>query len=354
MMWLPKRKLPKALPNNLPLVAIVVSAYNEEEVIAKKIKSTLNTNYPEEKVEIWIGSDGSNDQTNTIVEEFAAQYPNVKSFYFRERTGKPGVLNELIKNIDAEILVLTDADTFFHPDTIPELVKPFSEPEIGGVQADIKSYVSQKDEVARPEKVYNDREFKIKKGESYYGSVIGAYGACYAIRKNLYKAVPPEFYVDDFFIFMKVLEAGYKTVFAPNAVCDMEISGKSDVQFQRKIRISIGNFQNFFRFRAFINPFKNFTSLAFFSHKVIRWMGPFLMVFVLLANGFLLGYDPFFKWLFLGQGIFYCLGILDLLLSDWFMEIKPIRYIRHFVLMNAALFIGFFRFLTFEGDGKWD
>lgn len=354
MMKVRKEPLSNEFPSELPLVAVVVAAYNEEDVIARKIRSALNSDYPEDKIEVWVGSDGSDDSTNTIVDEFVKQDSRVKACYFEERAGKPAVLNKIIRQTDAGILILTDADTFFNPSTIPEVIKPFADPNIGGVQADIHTYVNKREEVGHQEKVYNDREFRIKKGESTYGAVIGAYGACYAVRHALYRPIPSGFYVDDFFIFMNILNAGYQTVFAPNAVCDMEVSGKSEVQFKRKVRISVGNFQNLFYFKSFINPFKGFPGVAFFSHKVIRWFGPFLMVILLAANAALVPYSPAFFWLMLGQIIFYAVGFLDLLLSKWSLNLKLIRYIRHFVLMNLALFVGFFRFLTFEGDGKWE
>ncbi len=354
MMKVRKASLPDEIPSELPLVAVVIAAYNEEEVIGKKIRSVLNGNFPENKLEIWIGSDGSDDRTNAIIQEFANQDSRVKACYFEERNGKPVVLNKTISYTNAEILILTDADTFFTPSTIPELIKPFSDPNIGGVQADIHTYVNKQEDVAHQEKVYNDREFCIKRGESNFGAVIGAFGACYAVRGSLYKPIPSGFYVDDFFIFMNILNAGYKTVFAPNAICNMEVSGKSEIQFKRKVRISVGNFQNLFYFKSFINPFKGFSELAFFSHKVIRWFGPFLMLLLLVANAALVPYSPVFSFIMIGQIVFYSVVFLDILFGKWSLNFKLIRYIRHFVLMNLALFVGFFRFLTFDGDGKWE
>jgi len=357
-MWMKnvrKRALNQELPEALPRVTVIIAAHNEEAVIARKLDTTLDTRYPSDKLNVLIGSDGSTDQTNAIIREYELRHENIKAVMFEERSGKPHILNALIQNSGAEdILILTDADTFFNPDTIPELVKPFSDSYIGGVQADIHSYVNQQEAVAQQEKIYNDREFRIKKGESRHGTVIGAFGACYAIRSSLYRPVPKGFYVDDFFIFMSILKQGYQTVIAPNAVCEMEVSGKSEVQFKRKVRISVGNFQNFSHFKELLIPFRHFAGFAFFSHKVIRWLGPFLMLFTLLANVLLLPYHALFAWLLAGQALFYGLGLLDLLFSAIALKIKPLRFIRHFILMNLALFFGFFRFLSFEGDGKWE
>lgn len=341
-------------PAYQPRVAIIVAAYNEEAVIHQKIQTTLDTDYPKDKLEIWIGSDCSNDNTDSIIADFASKDDRVKPVYFKERTGKPGILNTIVPKIQADVLILSDADTFFRPQTIPELVKPFSQQQIGGVQADINSYIKKGEEIGQAEKIYNDREFRIKKGESYYGSVIGAYGACYAIRKDLYQPIPQGFYVDDFYIFMKILTEGYHTIFASKAICDMEVSGKTSIQFKRKVRISEGNFQNFFAFNHFMNPFQSFPQFAFFSHKVIRWIGPFLMLIILLSNIFLALHGRIFEVLLAGQGLFYSVGLLDLLISQASINIKLFRYIRHFILMNSALLVGFFKFLKDQGDGKWD
>ncbi len=354
MMQASKKKIDWKTDQKELQVAVLVAAYNEENVISEKIRSTLDTNYPKEFLEIWIGSDASTDQTNEIVAEYAKNYPEVKFKPFEERTGKPEILNDLVKHTDAEILVLTDADTFFDQNTIPELVKPFSDPKIGGVQANLQSLTDKNDEVAEQEQLYNEREFMIKKGESYYGAVIGAYGACYAMRKSLYKPIPAGFYVDDFFLFMNILLNGYKTVFTPNAVCKMEVSGNSNVQFKRKVRISSGNFQNLLYFRKLINPFRNFAGFAFFSHKVIRWLGPFLMLLILITNLVVLPVHPFFTWLLSAQLLFYLLGLLDVVLRRLDVDFIILRYISHFVLMNYALLIGFFRFLSLESDGKWE
>lgn len=338
---------------NLPKVAVLLSVYNEAQIIEKKIKSTFETTYPKDKIEFWIGSDNSDDETNQIIEKIAQNEPRIHFFPFKNRMGKPQIINILQTKTNAEILILTDADTLFLPDTISELIQPFANKKIGGVQANILIEGTKSEAVFLQELAYNSRELKIKKGESKHGAVIGAFGACYAIRNELYEPTPKNFLVDDFFIFMNVLKANYQTVFTENALTKMEISGRKKVQFKRKIRISRGNFQNLIYFKNFINPFKNFQNYAFFFHKVVRWLGPFLILLIFISNWFLFSFHAFFKTLFFLQIAFYMLAFIDLGLQKLKIKIVFLRFISHFVLMNLALLLGFFKFLFAKPKGSW-
>ncbi len=352
-------------PDQWPKVAILVAAYNEELVLDEKIRSTLGSNYPGDW-ELVIGSDCSTDGTDEIVTKWVAQDKRIKLSRFESRTGKPGIINQLVKETDAEIVVLSDADTYFFPETLTELVKPFAEDTIGGVQAWFESMTNVKLDVARQELGYNQRELQIKKGQSVEGAVIGAYGACYAIRKKAYVDVPPGFKVDDFFIFMKVLEQGYRTVLSEKAKCKLDISGDARTEFQRKVRIGHGNYQNLKTLSHFRNPFASKVHWYYWSYKVMRWLTPFclpLILFVPLIISLLsikadypdhlavLAYPMFYFYLFQ----IWVLGIilLDIPLRWLKIKITPLRYASHFLLMNLALIFGFLRFLKGGSSGTW-
>lgn len=335
-------------------VAIIMAVYNEATVLEEKLDSMLNSTYPLQYISIMVGSDASTDETDAILKRYAENYPQIHYQRFEERTGKPQIINHLALKAQAEILVLTDADAIFYPDTLPNLMKPFANEEVGGVQANLITKGPIGQQVALQEINYNQRELKIKRGEGANGAVIGADGTCYAIRRSFFTPVPEGFFVDDFFIFMSILKQGYKTCFAKDAYCNMHISGDSGIQFQRKVRISKGNFQNLSYFRSLVNPFQSFAGYAFFSHKVLRWLGPFLMVIMLAANLLLIAYHELF-WVILGFQLgFYSLGLLDLILRKVRWYLVPLRFISHFVLMNLALLFGFFHYLSGPGDGTWD
>lgn len=334
-------------------VAILMAAYNEEQVIRKKMDSMLNTEYPKALLEIWVGSDCSTDKTDEILKEYAQKYEQVHFVRFDSRTGKPQIINQLQKKVQAEILILTDADTIFHPNTIPELLRPFSSTQVGGVQALFISTAPKNKDVSYQEVAYNNRELMIKKGESRLGCVIGAYGACYALRNELYVPVPQNFIVDDFFLFMNVLLKGYATVINEKAVCEMEISGDSKIEFQRKIRIGSGNYQNFFYFRSFWLPV-NITSWVYWSHKALRWFTPFFLALLLLSNIYLSLHNEVFMAILIAQLLIYLIGILDYFLGKIFIQLKIFRFIKHFFLMNFALFLGFIKFVKGIPKSSWD
>ena len=356
-LWMKKRAQKQEnthQPNTyFPSVSVLIAAYNEEQIIVEKLNSTLNTTYPAEKLSIWVGSDKSSDGTDDIVRKFAKKFPNVHLVRFEERMGKPQIINHLVENCQTDVLILTDADTLFLSDTIPNLVKPFEDEEIGGVQAYFRSKTEEKVDVAKQELSYNLRELQIKIGQSKSGCVIGAYGACYAIRKSLYHPVPLGFSVDDFYIFMKILELGKKTVVAQNAICHLEISGKGKEEFARKVRIGKGNYQNLYALTAFWNPFKNKASYYYWSHKVLRWLTPFFLMLVFFSNLILALEHPFYFRIFLLQVSVYLLATLDLFLKSKNIHFGFLRFASHFMLMNIALFIGFLRFIKADKNSIW-
>ena len=184
-----------------PFVSILISAYNEESVIEDKINSILKSSYPRDKIEIIVGSDCSSDNTNVILTRIAADPSNRLSFFpFKERQGKPNVINILAGHSKGEILILSDANVMFDINTVEELVKPFSDPDIGLVDSQMVNMGMKKEGISHQEKAYISREVRIKHQESLiWGSMMGPFGGCFAIRKSLYKEVPSNFLVDDFY-----------------------------------------------------------------------------------------------------------------------------------------------------------
>jgi cellulose synthase/poly-beta-1,6-N-acetylglucosamine synthase-like glycosyltransferase len=340
-------------PEEWPRVDLLLAAYNEEEVIEKKIQTCLESDYPADKLRLVIGSDCSSDRTDELVRKWSERDPRVRLHRFDSRTGKPGIINTLVKESDAEILVLSDADTFFEAGMIKALVRRFNDARVGGVQARFISEADPNKDVASQELGYNDRELKIKQGQSISGAVIGAYGACYALRRKVYVPVPKGFLVDDFFIFMKVIEQGYHAVYAGDAVCRLEVSGESKTEFKRKARIGMGNYQNFFALRAFWNPFSSVAAGYYWSHKVLRWFTPFFLLFLLAANAYLASCSVFYEQLFIVQAGIYALWITDSIIKRLGIHIKPLRYLSHFFRMNLALLVGFFRYLKGGSSGTW-
>lgn len=347
---LPRWPLPPS-SKDFPTVSILLAAYNEEKVMEEKIKSTLETSYPAEKITFYIGTDCCSDATDSIVERWASQDRRVKHFPFHERQGKPSIVNALAAQAEGEILVLTDADTYFQTDTLRNLIAPLvANSSIGGVQSAFHTK-TEGGAVGIQETQYNDREMMLKAGESSRGAVIGAYGSGYAIRKTLFSPIPSGFVVDDFFLFMEILRKGFQCVLAQEALTELKVSGDSEVQYRRKVRISRGNWMNLLHFRTMLSPGFGFVAYAFWSHKALRWLGPWLLLAMLLGAASEATTSPFMKVAFLGQIVFYALAFIDQLLG---LRLTWLRFIRHFVMMNLALLHGFFKFIRGEKQAWWN
>ena len=249
----------------LPKVSLLLAAYNEDKVIRQKILSTFQANYPSGKIEFLIGSDASTDETNHIIRSLIPEYPSLRLVEFPGRCGKAKIINELAQMATSEILILTDANVFFTENTIYQLCRHYKNPEICLVGGNIVNYGESKDGISFQEKAYINRENRIKYMEGVvWGTMIGAFGGCYSIRKKYYAAVPPKFFMDDFYITMNVLENKGKCINELEALCREDVSNKISEEFRRKIRISIGNFQNLMRYRKLLWPVFSGLSFCFF------------------------------------------------------------------------------------------
>jgi len=335
----------------LPTVSILFAAYNEESVLDAKLKSMLNTTYPIDKIKIIVGSDASTDKTNEIVMQYSALHPQVQLIEFPGRTGKAGIINQLAAQSDSEIFILTDANVIFKENTIFELVKHFKNTDVAQVAANIIKVSPSKQGIASQEMNYIQMENKIKYAESLRWKIImGAEGGCYAIRKDFFAPVPKNFFMDDFYITMNVIENNKQVLFEPMAICNEDVPTSSDEEFKRKVRISIGNFQNLMRYKALL--FKRNIGFAFLSHKLLRWLTPFFLVITFISSFFLSWFHNVFFFFFIAE--------LFLLLSPAFSGLfgrsnskGPIHYAAHFVKMNTALLKGFFIWLKGVESNVW-
>ena len=349
--------------NDQPSIYILMAVYNEEQVIRQKIESIFATDYPLEKIWVLIGSDNSNDQTNAIIENYQQQYPQLLYRNFSGRNGKIRIINQLFERHRAlifqssqpePIAVLTDANVFFTPEMLPVLAGYFQNPAIGLVGANVLNINVKDIGISFQEQFYVQRENVIKHYESQaFGAMMGAFGACYAIRAKLFSPVPDNFIVDDFFQTMQVINRNFQSVKALEAICYEDVSEDMMEEYRRKKRISAGNFQNLNHFKHLLFRW-NGVSFAFWSHKVLRWLSPFFIIIAFISS-FLLMPDYLFYRIALGGQIFlFTLPFLDRLL-DWLFQkqIKILRFITYFYLMNIALLIGFFNYMKGINSNIW-
>ncbi len=337
----------------LPFVSVIISAHNEESCIAEKIRSIYSGTYPPGRFEVLIGSDNSSDRTAEIVTSLMHSYSSLKFSEFTERRGKGNVVNDLVKQAEGTILVLTDANVIFHADTIFYMVRHFKNPVIGLVDTNMVNRGMKASGISFQEKAYISREVNIKDRESrLWGAMMGPFGGCYAIRKEDYALVPSNFLVDDFYINMRIFEKRKLAINDIQSIVFESIPDELKVEFRRKVRIGTGNFQNLRKFWRLI--FTARYGFAFLSHKVIRWFGPFFLLIALAANIILALNNKIYTGILAIHLFFYLIPVFDYILKKMKVHFGPFRLVTHFISMNAALFIGFFRSLRNVSSGIWE
>ncbi len=217
----------------LPDVYVVFAVYNEERVIREKLESLFNTNYPPAKLKVYIGSDNSSDATNGIIQEFAALHPQLVFYPYKDRNGKAKILNRLVGEIKAKghsanaVFVFTDANVFFTPTTLFELAKHFRNTGIAQVAANILNKGVRADGISHQEKSYIQRENHVKYLEGLnWGSMMGAFGACYAMRAGAWTDIPANYLMEDFYLSMHILKGGGKAIMELNAICYEDVSNE--------------------------------------------------------------------------------------------------------------------------------
>ena len=339
---------------SIPFVSVLISVYNEEKVIETRINNVFQTEYPLDKLEVLVGSDGSNDDTNKSMQKLQEKYPALRLFLYDTRNGKGNVLNRIDQEVHGEIMVFTDAKVEFNEHTIFELVKPFDDQDIGIVGGNIINRNTSKNGISIQEKQFMSREMVIKYNEGrIWGTMVGAYGACMAMRKENFVQIPENFAVEDFFLSLKILEKGQKSILNLNAVCFEDVPNKLNEEFRRKVRISSGNFQNLKTFYHLLFKF-NPLSFCFFSHKVIRWLGPFLLLIALICNILLMRAGIFYQLTLAAQLLLLIIPVIDFFLQKIHLHIITLRFVTHFYSMNLALLIGFIKYLKGIKTNVWE
>jgi len=340
---------------NLPHVSILMALFNEEEVIEEKLNSILKTSYPNNKIEILIGSDNSTDKTNEIVEQYSIKNSNINFTVFSSRQGKPKIINQLQKKAKGTVLIITDANVIFSENTVFQMLKHFKNENIGLVDTQMihKKESISKSGISVQESSYINREVGIKQNESIiWGTMMGPFGGCYSIRNSLYKDVPSNYLVDDFYINMNVFVQSKNAINSKEAIVYEDVSNNLKDEFRRKIRIATGNFQNLSTFSKLLFSKKKGLAFSFFSHKVLRWLGPFFLLIALYSNLMLIN-SSLYQIILILFLVTFLLPLIDTLLKKQNINISILRFITHFYTMNLALLIGFFKFLSGVKSGIW-
>jgi len=338
--------------NEWPYVSMLIAAYNEEKVIGAKIENCLQLDYPKDLLSVWIASDGSSDDTNNIVKKYANVHKNIHLLEF-PRTGKSGMLNEAIKSIADRIVVFSDANTEYAPDAIKKLVMHFDDPSVGCVSGRLIYRNPGETISGKGESFYWRYETLLKKMESKIGYVAGANGAIYAVRRELFEPFSRRTINDDFTLSMKIVKKGFKCLYEENALVYEDVAPTMVSEFNRHVRDGAGHYIAMIALLGLLNPLSGLRSFIYWSHRILRWMVPFLLIFLFIINIFLLNED-IYKALYALQFIFYVSAIIGWFSIKYF-KLPFILYVPfYFCNLNLALLIGFFKTVANIQKTTWE
>lgn len=337
-------------------VSIIISAYNEEVSIRQRVENLLIQDYDSANMEILIGSDCSSDNTNAILRELEQKHPGIiRIFLFDSRRGKAAVVNDLVSQAHNDIVLFTDANTEFTTQSVQQLVSSFSDAETGGVSGRIVFYESKQARQAGVEEgKYFEYDSFIKQAEGECGILIGAFGGFFAIRKKLFRPIPLLHPVtDDLYISLAVLSSGYKLLYKPTAIAYEESAQNIEQEYRRKVRYSATNFQTLSFFKDLLFNRNIVLSYALWSHKVIRWGIPFLLTPIFALSILLFGYHPAIDIFVFLQAVFYGAAILGAILSLFKIRFLVFSLPYYFVITNAAVIVGLWRFIRGQHTIIW-
>jgi cellulose synthase/poly-beta-1,6-N-acetylglucosamine synthase-like glycosyltransferase len=339
-------RLPPGRPP--PRVALLIVAYNEAAVIRDRIEDALALDYPPDRRRVVIVSDGSDDGTDDICRGYAGR---VTLLAFPGRRGKAAALAEAVARLDDDVLVLSDANTLMAPSALASLARWFADPSIGVVCG--RLVITDPATGRNADGLYWRYENRLKQCEARLGALLGANGAIYAIRRTAFPPLPPATAVDDFVVpLLARLRTGCGIVYDADAVAREESAPDLRGEFGRRARIGAGGFIALATLWPLLGPRHGWLSLAFWSHKVLRWVGPFLMLGALLSGLALAGHAPY-GWVNASQALFYGLCGAGALPFAKGRRWRPLRALCMFAAMNLALMVGFFRFLAGAQTGVW-
>jgi len=336
-----------------PSVTIVFAAYNEESVIEEKLMNIKRIDYPKGKIEVIVGSDGSVDRTNEMLTRHRPENLSVR--VFDHRRGKAAVLNALLSEVKSEIVVFSDANTLYQPDTVGKLVQHFVDPSVGAVCGQLVLESVDGSSGGLAEASYWNYENMIKRMESDIQTTVGATGAVYAIRKNLYRPLPVgKLIMDDFLIALSIVQQGYRVKYEANALAREKASNSVAGEFRRKVRIGAANFHGISEFAQLLSPRFGFVSFALWSHKIIRWFVPILLLVVIIAAAMLAPGSSFYQLIFLSELAFIGFALIGLIAEKVNLNIGFFGLPYYFLAVNAALLVGFVKFVRGHQRPTWE
>jgi len=348
--WFGRRSQAEPLSDEeLPVLSLLIAAYNEEAVIDERVRNALALDYPADKLEIVVACDGCSDATAAIVERYA--HRGVRLLDYPQRRGKATVLNDTFRVLNGDIVMLSDANTNTDASAARKLVRWFRDPMVGVVCG--RLVLTDPKTGHNVDSLYWKYETFLKRYEGRLGALLGTNGAIYAIRREQFQPIPANTILDDLVIPLRArLQSNCAIIYDAQAIAYEETPADVRDEFRRRSRIGAGGFQSIGLLGKLLNPRRGWIAFTFLSHKVLRWLCPFLLVGMLLSS-MLLSQDSFYAGLLLAQGAFYTLALMLSWVPGQPRAIKPLRLTTMFTSMNAALLMGFWLWASGGQKAAW-
>jgi cellulose synthase/poly-beta-1,6-N-acetylglucosamine synthase-like glycosyltransferase len=344
-------KKPVNKTNIIHSVSLIISAYNEEKNIKNKIINCLGLDYPKDKLEIIIVSDNSNDMTDEIVQQYVGQ--RIRFFRMPKRGGKTKALNFAVKKAKNDIIVFSDANVLYKKDAIKKLVRKLNDKSVGCVTGR-SIFISDKEKhFTKEEGTYEQFEDFIRLKESQFNTCIANDGAIHAIRREDYVPLPADIQ-NDFIEPLMIYKRGLRCIYEPEAISFEKETNSSKNLFEKKKRIVARGIKSasyvFKEIKILRQPLLFF---QLFSHKIIRWSVPFLLLFILILNLFLLDKIFFIITLIL-QILLYSSALICEILELMNIKIPILHIFHYFCLINLSAMIGILENISGKNYKTWN
>ena len=332
-------------------VTLIVCAYNEESVIREKIENSLALDYPKGQLEVLVVSDCSSDKTDQIVSEYQAE--GVRLLRLSDRKGKTAAQNLAVTKAQGEIIVFSDASILLEKDSVRNMVRNFADPTVGCVSCEDKTISIRDGKVVEDEGIYVRYEMAIRRWESQFGSIVGASGCFYGLRKPLWRH-PEDFLVVDFTTALDIKEQGYRTVSEPRAVAYVKTVASPEKEFARRVRTATRGLVGLWHKRRLLNPLAyGVFSFQVFSHKLLSFLAPFLLLLVLVSNIALAVTNYWYAGILLLQAVFYAGAGVGYILRDRRGLPRVLSFPLYFVMVNWAILVAWGRVFQGKTDATW-
>jgi cellulose synthase/poly-beta-1,6-N-acetylglucosamine synthase-like glycosyltransferase len=336
-----KRNRPIEKSTFNPRVCLIVSAYNEEKVIGEKIENSLRLDYP--ALEVVVVSDGSTDKTVGVCQKFL---PKIKLFHFTENSGKNEALNNALAQIDADIIVFSDANAFYDSNAIERLVCHYTDSRVGCVVGNLQLRQTDISDVGKGEGLYWRYEHRLKILESRFGSLLIGNGSIFSARRELIEKIDTDV-ANDFQVPLRIAAGGYRVLYEPTAIAYEKTASDRKEEFNRKVRIVNRGIRGAWRMRKYLRGFRLF---EFIFHKFLRWLSGIALTVIFVISAILSG-NPFFFGMFLLQTVFYMLAMIGHMTGSK----KKVFYVPfYFALVNLAATKALIKFFLREKYTSWE